>query len=419
MSVLTLETLPECVILEILKKCQAKDLAAVSLTNTTLYSVTCIDTLWKHICQRELHQNVVELGNVKSYRQLYANLLHKYKSILGVYQIEWDHYGSLLEIKYDCGNIKGISVEGTVEEGKIFDDLREEVLFTVKGETYPPELICLPDNDPHSLTISVDQATGKLESRCKNSLRHLKAFMCRLEQEANIRDGDGDDFSFQRLRGFMKLRFLKEQLENDKPMISVPLILPCADDVPTSLRKNDGSIPSQIITPGLFKGDYSVHGVELILFKYISENELHGFKVTGDRNVSAGKISLKCFLDYPVNPTLEEQKSMEVLQNMPKEKRIVPVHELPKQRFKIPESVVGVQESSAVHALDYCFARYHGQCQIAYDNYQHPSFIPTNIVVFNDNLIGAVIFKLQKVSLFKRVERSFQSRIDKNVKSVF
>ncbi|XP_066941851.1 F-box only protein 31-like isoform X3 [Macrobrachium rosenbergii] len=350
---------------------------------------------------------------------LYANLLHKYKSILGVYQIEWDHYGSLLEIKYDAGNIKGISMEGTVEEGKIFDDLREEVLFTIKGDTYPPELICLPDIDPHSLTISFDQATGKLESRCKNSLRHLKAFLCRLEQEANIRDGDGEEFSFQRLRGFMKLRYLKEQLENDKPMISVPLILPCADDVPATLRKSDGTLPSQIITPGLFKGDYSAHGVELILFKYISENELHGYKVTGDRNVSAGKISLKCFLDYPVNPTLEEQKSMESLQNMPKVKRTGPVHELPKQRFKIPDQVYGAQESSAVHVLDHCFARYHGECQVAYDNYQHPSFIQAHFVVFNDNLIGEVLFDLECVSLYARVERSFQPRLCQDVKSVF
>ncbi|XP_066941849.1 F-box only protein 31-like isoform X1 [Macrobrachium rosenbergii] len=419
MSLFTLDNLPECVILEILKRCKGEDLAAVSLTCTTLYSVTSIDSLWKHICQRELRQDVVDLGSVKSYRMLYANLLHKYKSILGVYQIEWDHYGSLLEIKYDAGNIKGISMEGTVEEGKIFDDLREEVLFTIKGDTYPPELICLPDIDPHSLTISFDQATGKLESRCKNSLRHLKAFLCRLEQEANIRDGDGEEFSFQRLRGFMKLRYLKEQLENDKPMISVPLILPCADDVPATLRKSDGTLPSQIITPGLFKGDYSAHGVELILFKYISENELHGYKVTGDRNVSAGKISLKCFLDYPVNPTLEEQKSMESLQNMPKVKRTGPVHELPKQRFKIPDQVYGAQESSAVHVLDHCFARYHGECQVAYDNYQHPSFIQAHFVVFNDNLIGEVLFDLECVSLYARVERSFQPRLCQDVKSVF
>ncbi|XP_064084372.1 F-box only protein 31-like isoform X1 [Macrobrachium nipponense] len=419
MSLLTLDNLPECVILEILKRCKGEDLAAVSLTCTTLYSVTSIDSLWKHICQRELRQEVVDLGSVKSYRMLYANLLHKYKSMLGVYQIEWDHYGSLLEIKYESGSIKGISVEGTVEEGKIFDDLREEVLFTIKGETYPPELICLPDIDPHSLTISFDQATGTLESRCKNSLRHLKAFLFRLEQEPNIRGVDGEEFSFQRLRGFKKLRYLKEQLENDKPMISVPLILPRADDVPISLRKSDGSLPSQIITPGLFKGDYSAHGVELILFKYISENELHGFKVTGDPNVSAGKISLKCFLDYPVNPTLEEQKSMEALQNMPKVKRTGPVHELPKQRFRIPGQVYGAQESSAVHALDHCFARYHGECQVAYDNYQHPSFIQAHFVVFNDNLIGEVLFDLECVSLFSRVERSFQPRLCQNVKSVF
>lgn len=63
-------------------------------------------------------------------------------------------------------------------------------------------------------------------------------------------------------------------------LIHRPLILPQFNDIPSELRKKDGSFPRQIITPGLFKGTYSAHGIEIILFKYKDEHEIQGFKVS-------------------------------------------------------------------------------------------------------------------------------------------
>ena len=65
-----------------------------------------------------------------------------------------------------------------------------------------------------------------------------------------------------------------------------------------------------------------------------------GFQVTGDTNVFAGKISVKCFLNYPVNVTLEEQRSMKSLAMLPKVEKTDKLHEFPVQRFVLPEDYV-------------------------------------------------------------------------------
>ena len=61
------------------------------------------------------------------------------------------------------------------------------------------------------------------------------------------------------------------------------------------------------------------------------------FQVTGDNNVFAGKISVKCLLDYPVNATSEEQRSIKSLASLPKVKRTDKLHELPAQKFILPD----------------------------------------------------------------------------------
>ena len=51
------------------------------------------------------------------------------------------------------------------------------------------------------------------------------------------------------------------------------------------------------IEPGLFKGDYGVHGTELIELSYSNEGTegvmFSGMKVTGDPNVPSGRNSFK------------------------------------------------------------------------------------------------------------------------------
>ena len=48
-------------------------------------------------------------------------------------------------------------MEGTVQEGKICDDIEEHIRFLIKGDEEPPELICLPELSPHSLTLEINQ----------------------------------------------------------------------------------------------------------------------------------------------------------------------------------------------------------------------------------------------------------------------
>lgn len=66
---------------------------------------------------------------------------------------------------------------------------------------------------------------------------------------------------------------------NRNGLVYKPLILPTPYDIPDDLKAKDGSFPSQIITPGLFQGSYGSHGLEIILFRFKDEYEIHGHKV--------------------------------------------------------------------------------------------------------------------------------------------
>ena len=81
--------LPEEVLLLIFRMCSAKDLSALSRTCVRLAQVAHTDLLWKELCWREYQ--VEDLGTrmgsgVKSYFQLYSQLLYRHGWMLGSYQ---------------------------------------------------------------------------------------------------------------------------------------------------------------------------------------------------------------------------------------------------------------------------------------------------------------------------------------------
>lgn len=386
-------------------------MAALSLTCTTFYNVTSSDVLWKRLCERELRQKSLNLGNVESYRKLYTNLLHKYKAMLGMYQTQVVHYGGLLEVKYVDGNIVGTAIDGTNDRGEIFQDLKEEVTFTIRGDVEPPEHVCLPGIDGHSCNIEVDPVTGEVHHDCLERGKHIN----KLKNDSSC---SVNHLDFETVRSKLQ-HIIKRFSKSNVPLISKPLKIPSPDDIPTALRLTNGKVPSQIITPGLFKGDYSSHGVEVILFKYASDNELHGIKVTGDPNIPAGKISIKCYLDFPLQPTLKEQGFLKSLASVEKKKREVSLDELPKQTFMLPADLYIDDLSSAVHAPETCMARYHGACHLAHTNFINAAFAPAHVIVFNNDLIGLIVMKLRHLFLLTRINRTFVLPYNQDVKSVF
>merc|ERR1719315_659337 len=166
----------------------------------------------------------------------------------------------------------------------------------------------------------------------------------------------------------MKAVFLNSVLE-DYGLIHKPIIVPDSQNIPNSLLDDEGNIISQVIEPGLFKGNYDevYQGVQLLLFRFKNDeySEIEGIKVTGDMKVPAGTISVKVNLRFPVFPIDVQQQSLAALRAMEPQQTNEPISRFSEQAFFLPEDIhfVGNIPSS-------CKARYHGFGQIADSGFQ-------------------------------------------------
>ncbi|KAK8739748.1 hypothetical protein OTU49_003178 [Cherax quadricarinatus] len=395
MSSCCLTELPREVLVFILRWCKARDLAALASTCSLFHQLTSDEHLWKYLCWRDFSIDQPELGPIDKYRKLYTNLLHRYGYMLGVYQSQVAPCCGLVEIRYKAGSLEGVHWEPSLEQN-ILAPLNESIVFTIDGNEEPPKCLCIPHIYPHTCTLEIDKRKGVVTQYCSNSGMHVQKI--------------GDHFGFNTLDLRVEprkiyLTFLNEVI--GRGLSHMPLILPTPSDVPDALKAKDGSIPEHIMTPGLFQGTYGSHGLELILFRYKDENEIHGHKVTGDTNVYAGKISVKILLKYPMKLSVEIQGSISALKDV-QPKISHTSSELCEQVFILPADC---HKASNTPLPERCKARFHGFGQVAFLWFQNPHFVPVQVIVFNNDLLGVLWLELEKFSLYSRIKKEFTSNI--------
>jgi F-box protein 31 len=135
---------------------------------------------------------------------------------------------------------------------------------------------------------------------------------------------------------------------------------------------------ADLIRPGIFKGTYGPHGVELIALTYrkssptAAEPEVaEGIKLTGDTNVPFKEVTFRADLSQPIVYTnVEDQADVEAMiagDTVPVVSPETPVDAM-RQIFQLPESC---RFRSSLQ-FDQCLARYKGECQIAGSDHQGP-----------------------------------------------
>uniref|UniRef100_A0A8D0GQ41 F-box protein 31 n=1 Tax=Sphenodon punctatus TaxID=8508 RepID=A0A8D0GQ41_SPHPU len=218
------------------------------------------------------------------------------------------------------------------------------------------------------------------------------------------------------------------------------------------------SSPDDLIKPGLFKGTYGSHGLEIVMLSFHGK-KAKGTKITGDPNIPAGQQTVEIDLAHPIQlPDIEnlsdfnelsrivlevqeqvrqeqqqEEEEEEEGQEEEEESRSwqgpsQPSEQLangegngaegppvggaatqdaaqPSQAFVLPVGVISRKE-------DYprtCRMCFYGTGLIAGHGFTSPERTPGVFVLFDDDRFGFIWLELKSFSLYSRIKVSFQN----------
>ncbi|XP_077787750.1 F-box only protein 31 isoform X5 [Podarcis muralis] len=209
-----------------------------------------------------------------------------------------------------------------------------------------------------------------------------------------------------------------------------------------------------LIKPGLFKGTYGSHGLEIVMLSFHGK-KAKGTKITGDPNIPAGQQTVEIDLAHPIQlPDIEnlsnfselsrivlevqeqvrrEQQQEEEEGGLEKEHQPQAQEEEEEQPQPGPsqrEAGRGAEEEAVAQGSppascpfvlpggiasrneDYprtCRACFYGTGLIAGHGFTSPERTPGVFVLFDDDRFGFIWLELQSFSLYSRIKDSFQN----------
>jgi len=169
------------------------------------------------------------------------------------------------------------------------------------------------------------------------------------------------------------------------------------------------SVQRPCIKPGFYNSLYSVHGWEILNFRYSDDGKLlEGTKIKGDPNVPAGKVSVRVFLTKPVKLTPVNQVSMNSIRRAIEHSQQTWTDELNAreddgslQPFRIPPGC-SVQNDDLQHPK-FCRWCYFGECQVAETGFTDPRFADALFYAFDDDTFAILWLEFRAFFHYFRV----------------
>ncbi|XP_049929088.1 F-box only protein 31 isoform X1 [Epinephelus moara] len=245
------------------------------------------------------------------YRDVYTHLLHPYRHILGLWQPDIGPYGGLLNVVVD-----GLFIIGWMylppHDPRVEDPMRRRPLFRIHmWESKKATVECMYGHKgPHKGDIQTVKK-DEFSTKCNQTDHHRmpggrqEEFRTWLEEEWGR---TLEEIFHEHMQELILMKFIyTSQYDNCLTYRRIYLPPP---------------MPSDLLAPGLFKGTYGSHGLEIVMLSFIG-NYARATKLTGDPNVPAGQLTLNVDLSRPVVlPDLEHQRNIEELSRL-----VLGVHE--------------------------------------------------------------------------------------------
>ncbi|XP_032379340.1 F-box only protein 31 isoform X1 [Etheostoma spectabile] len=339
----SLAELPPELLVEIVSLLPGTALPNVALVCKKFRQILNTETIWRRRCMEEFGMKddlrKMEVGGVSSrdlyvkrvnprvksgrfmkllpdyehmdYRDVYTHLLHPYRHILGLWQPDIGPYGGLLNVVVD-----GLFIIGWMylppHDPRVEDPMRRRPLFRIHLlESNKATVECMYGHKgPHKGDIQTVKK-DEFSTKCNQTDYHRmpggrqEEFRTWLEEEWGR---TLEEIFHEHMQELILMKFIYTS-QYDNCLTYRRIYLPPA-------------MPSDLLPPGLFKGTYGSHGLEIVMLSFIG-TYARATKLTGDPNVPAGQLTLDVDLRRPVVlPDLEQQRNIEELSRL-----VMGVHE--------------------------------------------------------------------------------------------
>jgi len=398
--------LPPETLIRIFLQLPVDDCLNFAKTCKVINKTSDIELLWvKKICQDFKISADIYSGKYSSHsaRNFYRHILYKYGKLLGLWQVTtYGPSGGLLQCVFDNWTLK--LIEWFPPDFEIKEAMRPHVFLIL--ELFKDQFcnFRMPYCEWNSITNSHDQLTINL----RNEL------ICHI------------DFPTSRKSS------LAQMSEESAPyyvqnFLNKSQIGPCGIglervEIEKLYPTNNVNLKQRPIRPGIFKGYYEPHGIELIAVYYPDESTLKAVKLSGDHNVPMNKVTFTADLKKGIILSKEEQEGMDCEEL--EAKRYPFYFDYSKmqemiQPFVMPENIdadpsykpenIGTDECDIKFNYEYCLHRFLGEGQVASANYQDPDMIPAHIVIFDDDTLGCIWLQFNSIGIYCRVKEDLSA----------
>ena len=429
--------LPTEIIEKIVLLLPACDIVRLGQCCLRLREITRNETIWKSLVDRDYSIDIKRTENLeeKSARLFYLKILTRYGCMLSrlFYRKNFRYYGGLMNVVYydwalyflelypppfpdvfkniqpqiicrlaldwSDENVKVLIEQettdfGTVQSIKVTQHEADELLRIdiVSKPSSLPFMKDLTGDIAHWLEadngIHVPTSTG---TRC-------------IEEHSELL---GLSFNMAYVKFDNRVDFLNKGLQEFSSLDSL---------------SNPEMPPFSPIKPGIFKGTYSAHGIEIISVEYQQSNEniILGKKVYGDRNVPCNELTFKGFLNKPMILTKNDQSSVHHIHEHMVRWDVADLQGKQNRHYKnstcqpfiLPpdcECDIPLNEEVFSNVL----WRYQAECQISSDMYRSPEWIEGNLTIFSDDIFGVMFmaetYGFNALSIYHRVQENLSA----------
>ncbi|XP_058624094.1 F-box only protein 31 isoform X2 [Onychostoma macrolepis] len=421
--------LPPELLVEIFSSLPGAALPNLALVCKKFRQILNTETIWRRRCTEEfgMREDLRKMEIVgMSSRDLYVKLLHPYRHILGLWQPDIGPYGGLLNVVVD-----GLFIIGWMylppHDPRVEDPMRRRPLFRIHmWEKNKAMVECMYGHKgPHKGDIQTVKK-DEFSTKCNQTDHHRmpggrqEEFRTWLEEEWGR---TLEDIFHEHMQELILMKFIYTSQYDNCLTYRRIYLPPC--------------LPSDLLKPGLFKGTYGSHGLEIIMLSFHG-SKAKATKLTGDPNVPAGQLTLEVDLNRPVRlPDLEHQRNMEELSRL-----VLGVHEEAQRDLQArdapsetaegaegsdsacPAGVEDVEPGAAacsaapdvqpfvlplgVMARNEVYPRtcktcFYGTGLIAGHGFTSPERTPGLFVLFDDDRFGFIWLELKSFSLYSRL----------------